>query len=441
MKKLLLISLAPLFAFAASPIDVTFSTDANAKSGEIIVSLSNHSKQDIEVLKWNTPFEKTLNADIFDVHMGSSDKVYIGRTVKRVKAQDSDYMLLEAGSTEKVKVSLPTYYAIQKKGEYSVKLDTEIKYRLLDTTELKINEMAKKTVPSIHFTFAPNVREKRAVSLKQTAKFNSCSQNEIKVIDSAHDYAIKISKEAMNVLTNAPKETSSQRYVTWFGKADAKRQKTVTEGFRKIYDAFENKNISFDCGTCKKDSIYDSTYAYVYADSQYQVYLCGAFWNSKSTGTDSQGGTLVHEVSHFNVVVGTNDYAYGQADAKNLAKSTPEKAIKNAENYDYFAENNPNLSMDVRDDAGDSDENTNTDTPTDPSDNNGSDVTDNYDSTQEDADLDLCFEMENEKEMDECFVAWEDKYYSFEDDSEDNMSDDDWNWNNNDWYDDGENWE
>ena len=428
MKKLLLISLAPLFVFAASPIDVTFSTDKNAKSGQIIVSLTNHSKQDIEVLKWNTPFEKTLNADIFDVNMGSSNNTYIGRTIKRTKPQDSDYMLLEAGTTEKVKVALPTYYEMKKKGEYSVKFDAEIKYRVLDTRELKINEIAKKTVPIIHFIFVPNVREKRAVSLKQTAKFNSCSQNEIKVIDSAHDYAIKISKEAMNVLNNAPKETSSERYVTWFGKADAKRQKTVTEGFRKIYDAFENKNISFDCGTCKKDSIYDSTYAYVYADSQYQVYLCGAFWNSKSTGTDSQGGTLVHEVSHFNVVVGTNDYAYGQADAKNLAKSSPEKAIKNAESYDYFAENNPNLSMDVRDDLGDSDENTDTDTPIDPSDNNGSDVTDNYDSTQEDADLDLCFEMENDKEMDECFAAWEDTYYPFDDD-----------WDNNDWYDEGAN--
>lgn len=450
MKKLLLVSLAPLLAFGASPIDVKFSTDENAKNGQIVVSVSNHSKQDIEFLKWNTPFEKTLNADIFDVNIGSDDKVYIGRTIKRAKPQESDYMLLEAGVTEKVTVSMPTYYSMKKEGKYTVDFDGTFKYRLLDTIELKTNEMAKKTVPSISFTFVPNTREKRALSLKQTAKFNSCSQDETKVLNSAHDYAIKISKESMDALKNAPKQTTSERYVTWFGKADASRQKTVTEGFTKIYDAFENKNITFDCGTCKKDSIYDSTYAYVYPNSQYQVYLCGAFWSSKSTGTDSQGGTLVHEVSHFTVVAGTDDHAYGQTDAKKLATDSPEKAIKNAENYDYFAENNPNLSMDTADGSDNSEENNNTDTdnPTD-GENNNSGNTDNYNSNQEDKDLNLCFEMQNDEAMEACYTAWENKYYPYDDSAEenendDNWDDDDWNWNdetNNTWNDDELNWD
>ena len=26
------------------------------------------------------------------------------------------------------------------------------------------------------------------------------------------------------------------------------------------------------------------------------IYLCGAFWQAPTTGTDSKGGTLVHEV-------------------------------------------------------------------------------------------------------------------------------------------------
>ena len=26
------------------------------------------------------------------------------------------------------------------------------------------------------------------------------------------------------------------------------------------------------------------------------VYLCGAFWSAPTTGTDSKGGTLIHEV-------------------------------------------------------------------------------------------------------------------------------------------------
>ncbi|MFZ1224247.1 MAG: M35 family metallo-endopeptidase, partial [Dokdonella sp.] len=59
------------------------------------------------------------------------------------------------------------------------------------------------------------------------------------------------------------------------------------------------------------------------------------------TGTDSRAGTLVHETSHFNVVAGTQDNGYGQTAAHNLAVSNPAKAVANADNHEYFAENTP----------------------------------------------------------------------------------------------------
>ena len=40
----------------------------------------------------------------------------------------------------------------------------------------------------------------------------------------------------------------------------------------------------------------------------------------------------------------TNDYAYGQTAAKNLAIGNPANAVMNADNHEYFAENNPVLS-------------------------------------------------------------------------------------------------
>ena len=65
--------------------------------------------------------------------------------------------------------------------------------------------------------------------------------------------------------------------------------------------------MTFDC-SCTESG----TYAYVYPDSPYQVYLCGAFWSAPNTGTDSRAGTIIHELSHFTVVAGTNDWAYGK---------------------------------------------------------------------------------------------------------------------------------
>jgi peptidyl-Lys metalloendopeptidase len=48
-------------------------------------------------------------------------------------------------------------------------------------------------------------------------------------------------------------------------------------------------------------------------------------------------------MSHFTVVAGTDDYVYGQAGAKNLAITNPDNAVMNADNHEYFAENNPPL--------------------------------------------------------------------------------------------------
>lgn len=57
-----------------------------------------------------------------------------------------------------------------------------------------------------------------------------------------------------------------------------------------------------------------------------------------------QAGTIIHESSHFTANGGTDDYVYGQTDAKNLAISDPANAVMNADNHEYFAENNPVLS-------------------------------------------------------------------------------------------------
>jgi peptidyl-Lys metalloendopeptidase len=98
-----------------------------------------------------------------------------------------------------------------------------------------------------------------------------------------------------------------------------------------------NAAVKFDCG-CKK-----KYYAYVYPNQPYNIYVCSVFWSAPMTGTDSKAGTLVHEMSHFYVVASTDDYVYGQTNAKNLAITNPNNAVDNADNHEYFAENTPAL--------------------------------------------------------------------------------------------------
>ena len=81
----------------------------------------------------------------------------------------------------------------------------------------------------------------------------------------------------------------------------------------------------------------------MYPTQPYKIYLCRAFWTAPLTGTDSKGGTLIHELSHFNVIAATDDFAYGQTAAKALAISNPQQARDNADSHEYFSENTPVL--------------------------------------------------------------------------------------------------
>ena len=86
---------------------------------------------------------------------------------------------------------------------------------------------------------------------------------------------------------------------------------------------------------CDSNSPY---YAYVFPRQPYRIYLGSAFWTAPMVGTDSKSGTLIHELSHF-TVLGTNDYAYGQTGAIDLALANPAQAIMNADSREYFVEN------------------------------------------------------------------------------------------------------
>jgi len=131
---------------------------------------------------------------------------------------------------------------------------------------------------------------------------------------------------------------STERYTTWWGEFSDKNHETVTEQYRKLSEN-DFAAMTYDCKTCdEKDS-----FAYVYPEEFGTVYLCPSFWKAPLRGTDSRGGTLVHETSHFNKIASTEDVAYGQEDSKKLAKQSAKEAINNADSHEYFSENIPSL--------------------------------------------------------------------------------------------------
>ncbi len=315
-------------------------------------TLANDTGEEVTLLKWHTPLEG-VNADIFEVAVDGKPAEYLGRTVKRGPPRPSDYVTIAAHSSVSADVDLSKAYAVYKRGRYQARFRASVHVgppRLPKTGEArKEPEPPPKLLSSGQVTFdleedrpAPAILERREIAPKATT-FASCSPEQQAKLGQALQAAQVAAAAARDVLKSSPavaRPAEATRYTTWFGAIDAGRYGVVTTHFAQIADALAGQPIAFNCG-CSEDF-----FAYVYPFKPYEIYLCNQFWSAPATGTDCQFGTLVHETSHFKVVAGTLDTAYGQGGCKGLASSDADAATGTADCHEYFAENDdPRLTM------------------------------------------------------------------------------------------------
>lgn len=286
----------------------------------ISVTISNTGKSPVKVLKWFTPAEEVEEA-LFKVTRDGAAVDYVGAHYKRTTPTGNDYLNLKPGESLTRTVDISQYYDLSASGVYEFEYD-------YDVTTLASN----KVQVLVEGRAAP-LQAITPEAVNGSTSFNRCTTSQQSTLITARSNA---STYAANSLTYLNGATAGPRYTTWFGVFDTTRYNTVKSHFSAISNAMDTKPVTFDCG-CKKKTVY----AYVYANQPYTIYLCGVFWTAPMTGTDSKAGTLIHEMSHFTVVAGTNDYVYGQSGAKNLAITNPSQAINNADNHEYFAENTP----------------------------------------------------------------------------------------------------
>jgi peptidyl-Lys metalloendopeptidase len=292
------------------------------------VSISNVTRHPIHVLRWQLPADDDEGALFRVTHEDGTRARYTGAIVKRAKPDASDFVKIEAGATLRYTVELTASYDLSRNGRYSVEYvgrDAHGATAALASTQASyvwLDGRSAKAAPAA----AP-------APLAKSLAFTSCRATQQTQIATAVTNATAYAGNASAYLAA---NTQGARYTTWFGTYNSGRYNTVASHFSAIASAFNNADIVIDCSCRKK-----STYAYVYANQPYKIYVCGAFWSAPATGTDSKAGTLVHEMSHFTVVAGTDDNAYGQSAAKALAISNPAAAVDNADSHEYFAENTP----------------------------------------------------------------------------------------------------
>lgn len=299
---------------------------------QVLVTLTNVSEHAVSLLRYNTVVDG-IQGNLFNVTRDGAPVQYVGRVYKRVAPQASDYITLNAGESIARTVSLSGAYDFSATGRYSVSHAGAAK----SAVALNSNSV------DLFVEGRPNVLpEQGGEAVQAIAKGDpsalsttNCTASRTTSISTALSSATTYAVNATNYLTNTTPGNTA-RYKTWFGNYTSSNWSTVRTHYTNIRNAFQNQNVVVDC-SCTDTG----TYAYVYPTQPYKIYVCGAFWSAPNTGTDSRAGTLVHEMSHFNVVAGTDDWAYGQSAAKSLAISNPTRAVDNADSHEYFAENTP----------------------------------------------------------------------------------------------------
>ena len=112
----------------------------------------------------------------------------------------------------------------------------------------------------------------------------------------------------------------------------------IAKNFRSISRGLDEREarLTYECN--RAESCRGQTFAYVRwgGNAREVMGVCPAYFRAARTGQDSQGGIILHEMSHL--ALGTRDHAYQPRGVQALAKDDPRAAQMNADSYEYFAE-------------------------------------------------------------------------------------------------------
>lgn len=315
-----------------SRIDVAQTDLRTGDDVRVRLHLRNVGDAPLQILRWATPIDG-IQDEIFEIARNGEAVEYLGRHYKRPAPTRQDYLTLGPGASRSFDVELTADWDFTQPGEYTVRhrVGTELDGRFLGSESNEValwidgEPLSRALIDAAQAASAPSPDA-------LTPQFVSCSSTRQSSTTSALNSAQTYSGNALAYLNAG---TVGPRYTTWFGSYTSSRYSTVRSHFSAIDSAIRTKTIAFYCDCTS------SAYAYVYSNDPYKIHLCNAFWSAPQTGTDSKAGTIIHELSHFKVVAGTADNAYGQTACKSLALSSPSRAVNNADSHEYFAENTP----------------------------------------------------------------------------------------------------
>jgi peptidyl-Lys metalloendopeptidase len=326
---LLFVLFSILFSLGSSQLTANLYPNLEAGLATVTLELVNTAPSTVALLRWNLPLDNRFGSNSFLVQFNGHPVTYLGPVVKYFGPFLKDYVFISANQSITMDISLGDMYDFTLQGKYDVRFEADIMDYMVSQDMLSL-------FPREREAFTPflgvvsnslQITTHEYISPKAIKTPYPCSSQETSTLNTAAG----AQKSMISYALSAINQGDTPTYKEWFGTYTSARGTTTSECISAITD---NSVVAYACDDQA------GVYAYVYpSDTSHTIYCCEAFWTAPNAGGfDTKAGTLIHELSHFSNLCGTNDWVYGVNGARNLAITNPSRAVSNADNYEYFSE-------------------------------------------------------------------------------------------------------
>lgn len=169
-----------------------------------------------------------------------------------------------------------------------------------------------------------------------------CRDSRAAMVDAAIDQAKALAIQAAANIADTP------HYARWFGPYRADHAERLRGNFKSIVQILRGGGLRATCLGARDPDCRGDVYAFVYSDDAGLIYLCPLFFTLPSlveiadfglrADDGTREGTIIHEISHFDRVAGTDDHCYSRDICRQMARASAARAVDNADSYQFFAE-------------------------------------------------------------------------------------------------------
>ncbi|KAI0526392.1 Deuterolysin metalloprotease family-domain-containing protein [Xylaria bambusicola] len=329
-------------AMAACPLSV----ELTGATGHVAqVAVTNTANEAITVFKGNTVLLDHATKDFVVSDASGKALPFEGSFVKYRKTGIASKMFqtIQPGETVNTEVNTATTYRLAGVAAAKINALQGFHYVTGSTAPTSLKETKYCEATSNTMTIIPDqskVAEEHLLARaepvvnsriqKRSVKYSSCSSSQTSSLQTSVNDAISMSRAAATAAG-----TSAAYFTTWF------KSTSVASKVKSIYTditGVQTTSPTISCTDTYRGCTDGSALLYT-VPSANVVVPCpnNGYWDFPELASNcadddyDKGGSILHEFSHL---YGTDDYAYGQAAAKQLSAS---QAAANADTYEIYA--------------------------------------------------------------------------------------------------------